>query len=88
MPTPWPGPSVRDDGRGGRVGGDGDALGDAAVPGAARPSSSGGSRVGAYVFDQRATTFAQLDHPSLDVLETFASFEEMLAFLLGRALTI
>jgi hypothetical protein len=41
-----------------------------------------------YVFDQRRRTFARLDHPSLDPLDTFGSFDEMMAFLLDRALTI
>jgi len=41
-----------------------------------------------YVFDPRHQTYRQLDHPSLDVLETFGSFDEMMGFLLERALTI
>jgi hypothetical protein len=40
-----------------------------------------------YVFDQRRRNFAQLDHPSLDALETFGAFDDMMAFLLLRALT-
>jgi hypothetical protein len=39
-----------------------------------------------YVFDVRRKTFAEVDHPSLDVLRDFASFDEMLAYMLERAL--
>lgn len=39
-----------------------------------------------YVFDLKRKTFAELDHPSLDVLRDFGSFEDMLAHMLSRAL--
>lgn len=42
----------------------------------------------AYVYDTRTRTFALVDHPSLDVLETFGSFDEMMASLLERALNV
>jgi hypothetical protein len=39
-----------------------------------------------YVFDLQRKTFAELDHPSLDVLQQFPSFDDMLAYMLSRAL--
>lgn len=42
----------------------------------------------AYVLDVRRKKFAELDHPSLDVLQEFASFDDMLAYMLARALQI
>ena len=39
-----------------------------------------------YVFDVTRKAFAEVDHPSLDVLRDFASFDEMLAYMLERAL--
>jgi hypothetical protein len=39
-----------------------------------------------YVFDVKRNMFAELDHPSLDVLRDFASFDDMLTYMLSRAL--
>jgi hypothetical protein len=41
-----------------------------------------------YALDLRRRKFAQLDHPSLDVLESFDSFDDMMAFMLARALAV
>lgn len=47
----------------------------------------GGTGDEEFVFDRRSGKFAELDHPSNDVIQEFASFSEMLAYILHKALT-
>jgi len=40
----------------------------------------------AYVFDKRSGKFAEVDHPSLDVIGTYPTFNDLLCRILSQAL--